>query len=397
MAGILLIASPSTNGQGHKATDWKGERADGSSLSKGDLSKILKEHEEWLKSSKRRGQRADLRKAKLWRVDLSEANLSEANLSEAFLYQANLRKAILWDVNLSKAHLSDADLTEAVLFNANLSGANLFDADLSKAKLDKADLSKAKLTFANLRECLFELKPGSLPNIPELATAKNLSSLTFEGSPHSLIELREAFKKSGLRKQERQVTFAIEHTKRLKAWHEAESEEWYEAKREKGREGISVKWYEGIPGKIESTFKLVMFELTCKYGMSPGRPLWVLALLIPIFSIPYIFALRTNGQDGIWRVWSADRVRMELGKKKPERITASICRAMIIGFYFSILSAFHIGWRDLNVGNWIARIQPREYTLRATGWVGTISGIQSLISVYLLALWLLTYFGRPFE
>ena len=45
----------------------------------------------------------------------------------------------------------------------------------------------------------------------------------------------------------------------------------------------------------------------------------------------------------------------------------------------------------------IARIQPREYTLRATGWVRTVSGVQSLISVYLVALWVLSYFGRPFE
>ena len=65
--------------------------------------------------------------------------------------------------------------------------------------------------------------------------------------------------------------------------------------------------------------------------------------------------------------------------------------------YFSLLSAVHIGWRDLNVGNWIARMQPKEFTLRATGWVRVVSGIQSLIGVYLIALWALTYFGRPFE
>jgi hypothetical protein len=67
------------------------------------------------------------------------------------------------------------------------------------------------------------------------------------------------------------------------------------------------------------------------------------------------------------------------------------------GLYFSLLSAFHLGWRELNVGTWIARLQFREYTLRATGWVRMVAGIQSLLSVYLLALWVLTYFGRPFE
>jgi len=69
-------------------------------------------------------------------------------------------------------------------------------------------------------------------------------------------------------------------------------------------------------------------------------------------------------------------------------------RVVAVGMYTSILSAFHIGWRDLNVGSWIARMQPREYTLRATGWVRLVSGLQFLISVYLLALWVVTYFGK---
>jgi hypothetical protein len=65
--------------------------------------------------------------------------------------------------------------------------------------------------------------------------------------------------------------------------------------------------------------------------------------------------------------------------------------------YFSLLSAFYLGWREINVGSWIARLQTREYTLRARGWARTVSGFQSLISVYLLALAALSYFGRPFE
>jgi hypothetical protein len=72
-------------------------------------------------------------------------------------------------------------------------------------------------------------------------------------------------------------------------------------------------------------------------------------------------------------------------------------KALAYGVYFSILSAFHIGWRDLNVGSWIARMQLREYSLRPTGWIRLLSGVQSLLSVYLLALAVVTYFGRPFE
>jgi hypothetical protein len=43
------------------------------------------------------------------------------------------------------------------------------------------------------------------------------------------------------------------------------------------------------------------------------------------------------------------------------------------------------------------RIEAREYTLRGTGRVRVVSGIQSLLSVYLVALAILTYFGTPFE
>jgi hypothetical protein len=44
---------------------------------------------------------------------------------------------------------------------------------------------------------------------------------------------------------------------------------------------------------------------------------------------------------------------------------------------FSILSAFHLGWRELNVGTWLARVQTKEYTLRATGWVRALEAAAS--------------------
>ena len=68
-----------------------------------------------------------------------------------------------------------------------------------------------------------------------------------------------------------------------------------------------------------------------------------------------------------------------------------------MGKIASLLSAFHINWRELNVGNWTARLQLYPYTLQATGWLRTVLGIQSLISVYLLGMLALSYFGRPFE
>jgi hypothetical protein len=69
---------------------------------------------------------------------------------------------------------------------------------------------------------------------------------------------------------------------------------------------------------------------------------------------------------------------------------------MRIALYFSLLSAFNIGWRKINSQSLITRLQRRDYTLRATGWARSLAGIQSLLSIFLLALWVLTTFGHPF-
>jgi len=51
----------------------------------------------------------------------------------------------------------------------------------------------------------------------------------------------------------------------------------------------------------------------------------------------------------------------------------------------------------LNVSSWILHLQKRDYQLKGFGWVRVLAGSQSLISAYLIVLWALTYFGRPFE
>ena len=87
---------------------------------------------------------------------------------------------------------------------------------------------------------------------------------------------------------------------------------------------------------------------------------------------------------------AADEIRVD-------RLSAGMPTVFAWALYFSMLSAFQIGWRELNVGTWLSRIQPTEFALRGRGWVRVVSGLQSLISVYLVAMWALTYFGRPFQ
>jgi hypothetical protein len=104
---------------------------------------------------------------------------------------------------------------------------------------------------------MFEIEPNNLPDIPPIALAKNLSLLKYSDSPHALVELREAFKKYGLRKQEREITYAIK------------------------RSGYENALIDGnFLTKIEVILGWLFFEKTCKWGMAPERPLFILLGLI---------------------------------------------------------------------------------------------------------------------
>jgi len=72
-------------------------------------------------------------------------------------------------------------------------------------------------------------------------------------------------------------------------------------------------------------------------------------------------------------------------------------RALRTALLFSMMSVFNIGFNGFNGGLWIRMLQPREFDIRARGWMRIISGVQSLLGVGLLALAVLSYFGHPFE
>jgi len=336
------------------------------------LKRVLTEHQAWYKdylNNKVKFNDFDSRRANLCMADLNEINLSDANLMGANLSGAYLEKA-----NLVGTNLIDADLRRARFDSANLTGAKLDSADLREAFLIKSNLSGTSFIAANMKGTIFN--PRELPPGGFFAFAKNLQYMHYVFSPDALMRLRKNLRDAGLTNEERAVTYAIKRSELIS-----------QLSGHKGRTIYDI---------IEGSFKLLFFDLTTQWGMSPGRALLLLIYFIPIFAIPYVIVLRRPGENGIWCKWAEDRIRVDLGSKEPVLLQFGWLKAFIFGLYFSVLSAFNIGWRDLNVGNWIQRLQVREYILRPTGWVRTVSGVQALISVYLLAIWVLTYFGRPF-
>ena len=406
---------------------WPGKRLDESVFTDGDQKSRLAEHEKWLRTKGKEGKPLELVKADLFGANLSGANFSMANFSGANLSMANLSDANLSDANLSDANLSMANFVKANLFRAKLSGANLFGANLLGAILLGADLSGANLNMSNLSEAALSMSNLSMSNLSRanlsgadlsgadlsgaMFTDANLDGMRFEsvkglpekgkldGIQHidtiryaskdgygSLVLLRTALKDVGLRDAERQATYAIEYGKLTHMLWAGD-----------GTFTLSNCWTVVTTG-FERTFRTVLFLWPCGFGLYPGRPLLLLLGFIPVFALGYLLAiLRPMGESGIYRLWPGERLPAYVGANHPQRLHATGWAAIGWALYFSILSACRIGWRELNPGSWIVNMQRQEYLLKPTGWMRTVAGLQALISVYMLALSVLTYFGRPFE
>ena len=361
--------------------------------SESELNKILKDHEDWLAEHKRGKslknidldclayssslKNADLRRAILVGVDLGYMDLSNANLSHSNLTKARLDKAKLLDANLEYAVLTDASLIGAQMNRANLYKASLKNANLGLAILIETQLSGTILTGANFRSIDLEkafYEPIGLPDKDTLSQIKNLATVTFsEGQQSFLVELRAVLKANGLRNLERQATYAIE---KGKTKHFSTLERW---------------------------FKTVLFDWTCQYGLKPYRSIYLIFILIPLYAFLYFFVIYNQlpglREHCIVKDWEKENNKYFCGEQvpDPEIITQnnpwnSIKTAVL----FSVYSASEIGWGEFTIGDWLKRLQYKEYTLYSYGWVRTVSGIQSLVSTYLLAITILSYFGRPF-
>ena len=283
------------------------------------------------------------------------------------MFLANFENANLRSANFDDTTLFAADLRGADLSYASLRGAEIARADFSNAVLVGTDFQGALANSTDFSGTLFE--PINIPKIESMFATRGLHTAYWENSPSGLVMLREAFKKAGMRRQEKEVTFAIRRSERIN------------------------------DGGVLSAVRYTFFELPVGYGLYPFRSVAIICAFVFMFAIFYYLSIsgrRVGGQ--VFLIWPSDSIKaLTSNPANPELLGKKGISGVKFALYFSLLSASHIGWRDLNVGSWIARLSPEEFGLRGTGSVRVLSGLQSLLTVYLLALAVLAYFGRPFD
>jgi hypothetical protein len=232
--------------------------------------------------------------------------------------------------------------------------------------------------------------------------------MRYEEDPTALTQLRKNFLDDGFRTQEREITYALNrHDADPSALRASIVEKWKSIRR-KPFDPDKILPFRSF---IDGAFKWVAFDLTCQYGMSYGRPLRIVGLLWLLFTAVYAIFIHWPGRSGLYfvgtRVWRG-KSNTQAIQIRPEPLPTAKWwkvpflwlrrewRVLRAAMFFSLMSAFNIGFREINFGVWLRRLTKREYDLKAVGWARTVSGFQSLLSVYLIALWVLTYFGRPF-
>ena len=312
-----LVAQQTPDGSEDQQEEWTWKDAKGNIRTRQELDDILAEHSRWVQSEGKSGTSADLR---------------GANLSDARLGYANLSGADLSDADLSGAWLGAADLSDADLFYANLRGANLSDANLVEA---------------NLRGARFE--PNGNPEIRGIAAAENLELITYRLNPNALAQLLKDFKNGGFVDQERKITYAL---KRRQA--------------EELRYNCTWSSLSGWLSCGEYGMNWLLFDLTCQYGMSPGRPV-LLVIAIWVTCTPlYWISLHSGSRSGLYLIASKTvnrgddlfhKIRLRYYQPPASRWHRYILRrirrelhALATAALFSLMTTFNIGFRELNFG-----------------------------------------------
>jgi len=344
---------------------------------------------------------ATLKAARLQGTQAQNSDFSDAILTHFIGNWGDFSKATFANANLTGSQFTRSTLFQTDFTEANLNGANLSNSTLEEANFTRALVSQTDFSHSNVKKMIYQPHFDTTPHLISLAMADHFSTIQFTpgryGIP-ALVNLRTGYKKLGLRAMDRQITAMLKINEMRQAWKR------------------------GGWGYFESAFNYVFFYLTSEYGNAPGRALRLLVIFIFLFALPYAVALaRPKRQGAIEIQWPPGRYKgwdtlQHHATKSPthwmsrllpihpfpsgaswQLILWQVLKTYRLALYFSLMAAFQIGWRELNVGNWLTHLQVRDYRLKPRGWIRVLAGSQSLISAYLVVLWALTYFGRPFE
>lgn len=305
-------------------------------------------------------------------LDLKATEIKGDYFGKAILNNCNLNYSRISGKLYNLSNFTETNLRNIVFISTNLQYTDFSFRDISNSKFDNADLTAAKFDKTNLKNVVYETQLH--PNPRDIAYARNLENLKYERTSYYLFELKRLLKEFGFIKAEKKVNCAIKR-------HD------------------SALW------------EFLIFDVFCEYGSNYFRPLLIDLVLWFLFSILYAKKIssstaamkgKRNGfymrkQEHRLQPWDEGDFFVNMISFGPKPRLKMKFKSFCYGMLISLMSATRVGFREVNISNWLRMIFPFELDIKAQGWPRVVTGIQSVISVYLIALSLLSYFGRPFD
>lgn len=158
-------------------------------------------------------------------------------------------------------------------------------------------------------------------------------------------------------------------------------------------------------------FETIAFDLTSEYGSNRYRPLSIICLLAVLFALLYFTLILRLGKSGMYVITTSapDETGNVIKAAKsincasfgsgrylwiiPERLLKIAGYAV----FFSLINTVNIGFRDVNFGRLLRLLLPVKLDFESFGWMRSAAGLQSVLGVYLIALWALSYFSELFD
>jgi uncharacterized protein YjbI with pentapeptide repeats len=347
-------------------------------------------------------------------ANLKGAFISETSMPGSFLQGADLSYTSVMKSDLSRSHMKGVSLDHAMVIRSSLSSALLDNANLRYAGLLEADLAGATLNGADLEGAVFE--PSTQPELRGIANAYHLERATFITSPDALTVLRKGFVDGGYNDQRQRVTYALKHQENELRWTRARSSRCGDPScRPEQLLGRTCE-NGACRGKrlnyLYFFLNWAFFDLTVRYGMEPEKALVLLMELWFVFALIYFAFIRFSTKPGLFLVirraqrtsesygrrrWRPRVLRVTPGWRSRLRWVAREWHVFRVAMFFSLLTTFHSGFNELDPGKWIRLITKRDYNLEPERWMRTVAGVQTVLCLFLFAMWVLTQFGHPFE
>lgn len=328
------------------------------------------------------------RDADLRCVSFSTSSVKGAIFAGATLDDAQLRDLIdADDTNFRGAHMSRVDFSRSRLKNAHFDAA----ATLGGARFVQSDVTDATFVGADMTGVGWS--PTTSPPAAAIASAKGLETLIplpfrpgEEPSLSGLRLLRSALKTGGEREAAEEVTKAYEEAETQSLWTHA-----------------GLLDLKGLSNLIAATWRSVAWGLLTDYGLSPWRA-FLAYLAVAIGFAPFYWgAIPRGGAKSLalrW-VYRKDTLAADGTMRDVDLVVGISARDVRSRLWAALRASANatlaIGFGDVKLGEWLARLRWTESELEAVGWLRVVAGVQSLVATVIFVLWAWCMFGDPFE